>query len=62
MTDAISEGYQSKDGSYLWASQDGRHGMLTVTQAVREGYRQVAEHPHYAGSWLMYREAPCKQK
>jgi hypothetical protein len=54
VTDALSANADLA-GSYVWASQDGRHGMLTIEAAEREGYVKVAEHPWYRGTWLMKR-------
>jgi hypothetical protein len=57
MSDAISDGYTTAR-DYCWATEDGRHGTLTVAQLEAAGWVKVREHEVYRGSWLMRRE-PC---
>ena len=55
MTDAISEGYAVKDGSYAWASTTRAHGMPTPEDLEAEGYTRGPESPQYPGTYLMIR-------
>ena len=56
MTDAISDGYAVKDGSYAWASETRAHSMPTPEELEAVGYVKLRRHPWYAGAWLMKRE------
>ena len=55
MTDAISEGYAHKDGSYQWASETRAHGMPTPEELEAQGWTRLSESPRWPGSWWMWK-------
>jgi hypothetical protein len=36
-----------------WASETGAHGMPVPQDLERQGWRRLAEHPLFSGTWLM---------